>query len=335
MRKSALFKTASIFGPALQPTQAGNLTPALRIQDGTITYRKTGSRSCIEQDFKGYLGYLQHFDWVIDRDAVIPVVVKQRDIYAIYAIRTTGRLHLSDSKGWHIAELRKRRARYIYLPPGDYTLHVSAGRHQLFYFYFSIGIFDGGADDTFDFLKPLLEAHRQQSCTPLASRDFGICPVTESYIQFLCKQLKKGDLDSQIFIIDRMKELVKLSLQKIKQEHEPRSHTQALAESAKALIEINTEADGIQYKLDTLADKLNISLNYLHIVFKAETGMSLRKHINTLVCEHAKKHLHSGQSILETAYLCGFADVSGFYKFFKRQTGLTPKQFIDQQSFKN
>ncbi|WP_196940676.1 helix-turn-helix domain-containing protein [Sphingobacterium pedocola] len=328
MRKSALFKTESIFGPALRQSEIGKLAPSLKIQDGEIIYRRTGSCSSIEQDFKGYLGYLQHFDWVIDRDIIIPVQVKQRDVYAIYAMRAKGHLNLTDNEGKHIMALGERRARYVYLPPGDYLLHLSAGRYQLFDFYFSIGIFDDGADETFDFLKPLLDAHRSAAAEPIVSVDFLVGAQTETYIEALCSRLIKGDLDSQIFIIVTMKELVKLSRKKIKQEYEPDDYKKSVADAAKIILDINTETYGIKCKFDTIAEKLNITLNYLQIIFKDETGLSLQQYVNELVTERAKKHLRDGLSIRITTEKCGFADISGFCKFFKREVGLTPRQFL-------
>ncbi|WP_169305653.1 helix-turn-helix domain-containing protein [Sphingobacterium alkalisoli] len=334
MRKSALFKTESIFGRALRQSEIKKLTPSLKIQDGEIIYRRTGSCSSIEQDFKGYLGYLQHFDWVIDRDIVVPVQVKQRDVYAIYAMRARGRLHLTDNEGKHIMALGERRARYVYLPPGDYSLHLSAGRYQLFDFYFSIGIFDDGADETFDFLKPLLDAHRSAASEPIVTVDFHVGTETEIYIQVLCAGLKKGDLDSQIFIILTMKELVKLSLEEIRQEYDPGSHAAAIAASAKLLIEINTEAYGIQYKLDVLPSMLNISRNHLQFIFKAETGQSLKQYQNVLVSKKAKALLTAQKTIQYTSDACGFVNVQSFCRFFKKETGITPAEFRDDNASK-
>lgn len=334
MRKSALFKTESIFGSALRQSEIGTLTPTLKIQDGVIVYRRTGSCSSIEQDFKGYLGYLQHFDWVIDRDVAIPLQVKQRDVYAIYAMRAKGRLYLTDCDGRHIMDLGERRARYVYLPPGDYSLHLSAGRYQLFDFYFSIGIFDDGADETFDFLKPLLDAHRSGAAEPIVTVDFHVGTETEIYIAVLCSRLKKGDLDSQVFIIVTMKELVKLSRKKIQQEYEPGSHAAAIAASAKILIEINTEAHGIQYKLDALPSMLNISRNHLQFIFKAETGQSLKQYQNALVSKKAKALLTAQKTIQYTSDACGFVNVQSFSRFFKKETGITPAEFRDDKASK-
>lgn len=330
MRKSAFFKTVLQFGQALSAHQVGKLAPAMRIQDSAIIYRRQQGRSCIEQEFKGFLGYLQYYEISVDADIIIPMEVGQRDIYGLYSLRVKGRMHLRDQQGKKITQFKDRRALYQYLPPSEYYLHLTAGKYQFLCYYFDIGIFDGGADESFDFLRELLDAQRTAAEAPIKTLDFRIGPVTEYTIEFLFANLKKGDLDSQVFIIHTMKELVKLALKKINEERDGMTHKARIANAAKLLIEHYVKQDGIKCNLERIADKLAISVNYLQKVFKAETGKTPTQCINELVLAFAKSRLDHGENRSDTATACGFGDLSNFYRFFKREAGLTPKEYQDK-----
>lgn len=330
MRKSAFLKTVLEFGTALVSHQVGRLAPAMQIQDSEITYRRRQGRSCIEQEFKGFLGYIQYYEIEIDTDIVIPMEVRQRDIYGLYSLRVKGRMHLSDQHGKKITQFKDRRALYQYLPPGEYYLHLTAGKYRFLCVYFDIGIFDGGADESFDFIKELLDAHRTATNIPLKTIDFRIGPVTEYTIEHLFANLKAGDLDCQIFIIHTMKELVKLARTKIAEARDGSTHKARLANSAKLLIALYVDKDGIKCSLERVADKLATSVNNLQKIFKAETGKTPTQYIIELVITRAKQHLDLGKTSDDTATACGFGDLSNFYRFFKRETKITPKQYQDK-----
>lgn len=76
------------------------------------------------------------------------------------------------------------------------------------------------------------------------------------------------------------------------------------------------------------ADQLNISPIYLSECVKKETTKTAKQIINEYIILEAKSLLkQSGDSISEVANQLGFEDDSNFVKYFKKQTGLTPKQF--------
>lgn len=78
----------------------------------------------------------------------------------------------------------------------------------------------------------------------------------------------------------------------------------------------------------TLADialALHISPNYLHTVFKKETGTTPLAHVLHRRVEKAKKLIVAGEhSMLEIALETGFSSQSHFNKVFKKETGQTP-----------
>lgn len=333
VRKTFHMKTAHIFGPSLSKKDVGALTSPLLFNDGEVVFRKNKGKSCIEQSFKGRLGYLQQYNIVVDESVCIPIEIKQSDLYVAYSIHSRAKILLSDSENRHVLSLHQGRALYAYLPKGNYNLTLSPGKYQLFGFYFDVGMFDDGGDREFSFLKPLLEAHRNSSSAPLMSTDFSLDAKTEAYIHALCLRIKTGDLSSQIYMFTTMKDLIKLSKTKIEEKYEPKNYKKTIVEAAKIILESNVEAEGVRYKLTAVADRLAISLNYLQIIFKVESGETLSQFKGRIIVEKAKKLMRDGKMPKETSELCGFENLPAFYRFFKRETQMTPKDYIlDQPS---
>lgn len=76
------------------------------------------------------------------------------------------------------------------------------------------------------------------------------------------------------------------------------------------------------------ADKLHLSPQHLSTTVKKVTGKTLTEIISTLVIHDAQAKLRSSEmTIQEIAYSLNFPDISFFGKYFKRYTGMSPKQF--------
>ncbi len=78
------------------------------------------------------------------------------------------------------------------------------------------------------------------------------------------------------------------------------------------------------------AAKLFISVQYLSLILKEETGKTASQLIAQHVVTKAKNMLRlQGATIKDVAEKLNFADQSSFGKFFKKETGITPKKFIE------
>ena len=80
--------------------------------------------------------------------------------------------------------------------------------------------------------------------------------------------------------------------------------------------------------IEYYAQKMNISAIYLAECVKKVTSKTAKQVIDQYLIMESKSLLkQSNNSIAEIAYALGFEDASYFVKYFKRYTGLTPKQF--------
>ncbi|MBO7129723.1 MAG: AraC family transcriptional regulator [Prevotella sp.] len=79
------------------------------------------------------------------------------------------------------------------------------------------------------------------------------------------------------------------------------------------------------------ADLLNLTPKYLSKVIRTAAGISPVEWIEQYVTAQAKRLIesHATPTLQETAYLLGFSEPTSFYRYFKRVTGMTAKQYRD------
>ena len=95
---------------------------------------------------------------------------------------------------------------------------------------------------------------------------------------------------------------------------------------APALSKIFKEYDR-RLSIDELAECCNISKYYFCRLFKEEMGMTAVEYITKHRISLAEALLREGKkSIQQTAYLCGFEDISYFYRCYKKVKGVSPKK---------
>ncbi len=81
-----------------------------------------------------------------------------------------------------------------------------------------------------------------------------------------------------------------------------------------------------------IADRLNLSPNYLSNLLKVLTGQSTQQHIHNKLIDKAKELLTTTNlSVKEIAYQLGFEYPQSFNKLFKKKTNISPLEF--RQSF--
>ena len=80
-------------------------------------------------------------------------------------------------------------------------------------------------------------------------------------------------------------------------------------------------------ELKILAEECSMSSNYFCKIFKDVTGQTPTEYITTYRLNMACEMLLSGSKVTDTAYDCGFNDLSYFIHVFKKNIGISPKQY--------
>jgi AraC family transcriptional regulator, regulatory protein of adaptative response / methylphosphotriester-DNA alkyltransferase methyltransferase len=98
-----------------------------------------------------------------------------------------------------------------------------------------------------------------------------------------------------------------------------------IAEKTKKLLDDTFLAAG------SFKDELNslgVTKHRMNEIFKDQYGMTVSEYVNNLKLNEAKKRLlNSDETIIDIAYSVGFGSLSGFYRFFNENTGMTPAKY--------
>lgn len=91
------------------------------------------------------------------------------------------------------------------------------------------------------------------------------------------------------------------------------------------LIHVNLHS---RLKIESIANALHVSRDYLSQAFKKETGIALHQYILNQKLEEAKNMLSLGKSINETSYTLCFCNESHFIQAFKKKYQVTPAVYV-------
>ena len=80
--------------------------------------------------------------------------------------------------------------------------------------------------------------------------------------------------------------------------------------------------------LQTLSDRYHLSESYLSRIIKQTLGKNFSDLVQESKLNRACFYLANGRMpILDIAFMCGFSDLSYFYKVFRHHCGVTPVAF--------
>jgi AraC family transcriptional regulator len=84
--------------------------------------------------------------------------------------------------------------------------------------------------------------------------------------------------------------------------------------------------------LSDLAAMCGLSVRQLARGFQASRGITIGNHVAQVQTDHAKALLAQGKSVKSIAHTVGFASSASFCFAFRRATGLTPREYQQQQT---
>ncbi|MXQ54221.1 AraC family ligand binding domain-containing protein [Shimazuella alba] len=139
--------------------------------------------------------------------------------------------------------------------------------------------------------------------------------------------LKISQGDSEL----KKEELFLYLLEELIQMHSDLTIHSSVSETSNEIKTICNYLEENYTKTITLNDLSNLTgWSKFHLLrsFTKQKGISPYSYLETIRVNHAKKLLEQGVKPIEVSFLTGFSDQSHLTKFFKRQVGLTPKQYM-------
>lgn len=97
----------------------------------------------------------------------------------------------------------------------------------------------------------------------------------------------------------------------------------------KSAIEYITQNLRHKIPVQSIADEVGISKEYLMRLFKLYTGETVNSYIQAHRLEAAKNDLAAGYSLTDIIYKYNYSDVAYFCRLFKKQYGISPGKFKD------
>ena len=97
---------------------------------------------------------------------------------------------------------------------------------------------------------------------------------------------------------------------------------------AQLLEYIDAHCLSYDFQIKNMAEHFAISPQYMRKLFKAHTGVSLSEYVSNKRLETASHLLsETDMNLQDIVAEIGNSDISGFVRFFKQKTGMTPGQF--------
>lgn len=328
MLKSLHLHLFTHFGLPRKMTSADMPDPMVPIRHADVHYYREGSDYAIVQDFDARDCYFYSYDITLQENLRIPVHATMADLHACYLLRADQAVTFCANTDETLTTLSPERARFLYLPSGQYQLCLAPGSYCLFGFYFDGGLFRDGNERPFAFLQDVIEAYRANLPEPVVSIDFPAGEHTLGQIRRFCRCIKKGDIENEKFVVQELISLLKLAKEKVYDVYERTTDPELLIQRCRSLLAHRIALFGNTVRIRDVAGQLHVRHEYLSRLHQRYHQQKLNDYRDGLVTEKIRRLLEEPYTLLEISLLCGFPGIRELNRFFKRKTGMTPGQYI-------
>lgn len=108
----------------------------------------------------------------------------------------------------------------------------------------------------------------------------------------------------------------------------PQEETHQLSELVQKVLSFISDSLGQPMTLESIASQFYVSKYYLSHAFSREVGVSVYRYIMLRRLLMARQLLTAGESAGQVCRSCGFSDYTSFYRAFKSEYGISPREFI-------
>lgn len=151
-----------------------------------------------------------------------------------------------------------------------------------------------------------------------------------SLLDNLLEQSRTPDFGQELFCLSLLLQTV-IQLNRLMPQHQMEPSASSKTLTSQLIHYINRHYQS-QLSLDNLAAKFYVSKYYLSHEFHRVMGISLHRYIVLKRLVMARQLLSMGESPVSIFEKCGFQDYSNFYRAFKAEYGISPRQFAGSET---
>lgn len=133
-----------------------------------------------------------------------------------------------------------------------------------------------------------------------------------------------SDLSAYGIFLQLMVQMNRMALRTQDQQEE----TQQLSPLVQKVLSFISENLGQPMTLESIAAQFFVSKYYLSHSFSREVGVSVYRYILMRRLLMARQLLTAGESAGQVCRSCGFSDYTSFYRAFKSEYGISPREFV-------